>query len=82
LAVAGKGDKEPHHTLSEENMRPCESRLHDRNGRRVPLGNARPSVTKKQREQKRRERQAMKAEKRAQRKLAAQAAAANERDSS
>ena len=32
------------------------------------MGNARPSVTKKQREQKRRERQQMKAEKRAQRK--------------
>jgi len=35
------------------------------------LGNARPSVTKKQREQKKRERQAVKAEKRAQRKTAA-----------
>jgi hypothetical protein len=39
--------------------------------RRVTLGNARPSVTKKQREQKKRERQAVKAEKRAQRKTAA-----------
>ena len=36
------------------------------------MGNARPSVTKKQREQKRRERQQLKAEKRAQRKIAAQ----------
>ncbi|MGZ5493072.1 MAG: hypothetical protein ACXW3E_06110 [Thermoanaerobaculia bacterium] len=35
------------------------------------MGNARPSVTKKQREQKKRERQAVKAEKRAQRKTAA-----------
>jgi hypothetical protein len=35
------------------------------------VGNARPSVTKKQREQKKRERQAVKAEKRAQRKTAA-----------
>jgi hypothetical protein len=34
------------------------------------VGNARPSVTKKQREQKKRERQVIKAEKRAQRKLA------------
>ncbi len=33
------------------------------------MGNARPSVTKKQREQKKRERQAIKAEKRAQRKI-------------
>lgn len=32
------------------------------------MGNARPSVTKKQREQKRRERQALKQERRAQRK--------------
>lgn len=37
--------------------------------RRVPLGNARPSVTKKQREQVKRDRQRVKAEKRAQRKL-------------
>ena len=36
------------------------------------MGNARPSVTKKQREQKKRERQAVKAEKRAQRKIDAQ----------
>ena len=35
------------------------------------MGNARPSVTKKQREQKKRERRLIKAEKRAQRKLAA-----------
>jgi hypothetical protein len=33
------------------------------------MGSARPSVTKKQREQKKRERQAIKAEKRAQRKI-------------
>ena len=33
------------------------------------MGSARPSVTKKQREQKKRERQAMKAERRAQRKI-------------
>ena len=36
------------------------------------MGNARPSVTKKQREQKKRERQAVKAERRAQRKIDAQ----------
>jgi len=36
------------------------------------VGNARPSVTKKQREQKKRERQAVKAERRAQRKIDAQ----------
>jgi len=40
--------------------------------REVALSNARPSVTKKQREQKKRERQAIKAEKRAQRKIDAQ----------
>ena len=38
----------------------------------VAVGNARPSVTKKQREQKKRERQAVKAERRAQRKIDAQ----------
>ena len=38
-------------------------------GQEVFLGSARPSVTKKQREQKKRERQAVKAEKRAQRKI-------------
>ncbi|MGZ7031934.1 MAG: hypothetical protein ACXVIJ_08175 [Thermoanaerobaculia bacterium] len=38
----------------------------------VALGSARPSVTKKQREQKKRERQAVKAEKRAQKKIDAQ----------
>lgn len=38
----------------------------------MTLANARPSVTKKQREQKKRERQAVKAEKRAQRKIDAQ----------
>jgi hypothetical protein len=38
----------------------------------VALGSARPSVTKKQREQKKRERKLAKAEKRAQRKTAAQ----------
>lgn len=38
----------------------------------MALSNARPSVTKKQREQKKRERQAVKAEKRAQRKIDAQ----------
>jgi hypothetical protein len=39
-------------------------------GQEAALSNARPSVTKKQREQKQRERRIMKAEKRAARKLA------------
>lgn len=42
------------------------------------MGNARPSVTKKQREQKKRERQAVKAERRAQRKIDAQNPNANQ----
>jgi len=45
----------------------------------TPLAHARPSATKKLREQKRRERQQLKAEKRAQRKLAAQAAAGEQK---
>jgi len=45
------------------------------------LGNARPSVTKKQREQKRRERQIAKAEKRAQRKIAAKMNAPSNQES-
>lgn len=49
--------------------------------REVALSNARPSVTKKQREQKKRERQAIKAEKRAQRKLDAQRERAPEPES-
>jgi len=46
---------------------------------RYPLAHARPSATKKLREQKRRERQQLKAEKRAQRKLAAQASAGEQK---
>lgn len=49
--------------------------------REVALSNARPSVTKKQREQKKRERQAIKAEKRAQRKIDAQRERAPEPES-
>ena len=47
-------------------------------GQEAALSNARPSVTKKQREQKQRERRIMKAEKRAQRKLAHANAAADQ----
>lgn len=45
------------------------------------MGNARPSVTKKQREQVKRERQRAKEEKRAQRKIAGQSGAGTDHDS-